>query len=178
MEGVTSRRRNNRASTDEHATRHVICRVALHRSSVPRRRRVQVIPDGPPALTIDTEISSKISGKFIEDLALEPYPLLIGGLMSRFTGASSKASCKSGSSGMRHLASHPYRGPLPTCIETSPPNSCDIALKSQVTRSWRYPTDRRVRVGRLYLKSACQLRSCRRSATTHLCPVMTRGRYR
>lgn len=56
------------------------------------RRRVQVIPDGPPALTIDTEISSKISGKFIEDLALEPYPLLIGGLMSRFTGASSKAS--------------------------------------------------------------------------------------
>lgn len=58
------------------------------------RRRVQVNPDGPPALTIDTEISSEISGKFIEDLALGPYPLLIGGLMSRFTGASSKASLR------------------------------------------------------------------------------------
>lgn len=56
------------------------------------RRRVRVNPDGPPALKIETEISSEISGAFIEDLALEPYPLLIGGLMSRFVKASSKAS--------------------------------------------------------------------------------------
>lgn len=59
-------------------------------SQIRVRRRVEVIPDGPPALIICTEIASKIGGEFIEDLSLDPYPLFIGGLMSRVTAASSK----------------------------------------------------------------------------------------
>ncbi|RIK09126.1 MAG: hypothetical protein DCC49_07460 [Acidobacteria bacterium] len=56
------------------------------------RRRVHVLPDGPPALKIETEIDSDIRGNFCEDFSLDPLPLLIGGLMSRYTRASSEAS--------------------------------------------------------------------------------------